>query len=389
MNTQNTKIVLFLSLVLVLTLSACGGEETPTPVIEESISLDHVVAEGHVFPVRDSWLNFSAQGRVAEILVSEGEKVTKDQPLMILADSEKAEASMHAAELALIQAQQDYADFIRTSELAAANAWQTYLDIQTQRGEAEREWEDLDRDYLEDRIDDALIEVRDRESELEDAQEDWEKYEDVDEDNYARQAAEDDLEDAQDYFNEAQRDLEKARREIDRPQADLVAALALEAEAKREYEMWLEGGVDLDQQTLLESRLAAAETSMIAARDMLDNYTLTAPFAGTITDIYLEEGQFVGPEARAAQLADLSEFIIETSDLTELEVVKISPDQTVDIVPDSLPDTLLTGKVEQIGQSFKTQAGDIIYTVTISLDESNVDLRWGMTVELTFHPYFE
>jgi len=132
--------------------------------------------------------------------------------------------------------------------------------------------------------------------------------------------------------------------------------------------MWLEGGVDLDQQTLLESRLAAAETSMIAARDMLDNYTLTAPFAGTITDIYLEEGQFVGPEA---------------------EVVKISLDQTVDIVPDSLPDTLLTGKVEQIGQSFKTQAGDIIYTVTISLDESNVDLRWGMTVELTFHPYFE
>jgi len=296
MNTQNTKIVLFLSLVLVLTLSACGGEETPTPVIEESISLDHVVAEGHVFPVRDSWLNFSAQGRVAEILVSEGEKVTKGQPLMILADSEKAEASMQAAELALIQAQQDNADFIRTSELAAANAWQTYLDFQTQRGEAEREWEDLDRDYLEDRIDDAL-------------QEDWEKYEDVDEDNYARQAAEDDLEDAQDYFNEAQRDLEKARREIDRPQADLVATLALEAEAKREYEMWLEGGVDLDQQTLLESRLAAAETSMIAARDMLDNYTLTAPFAGTITDIYLEEGQFVGPEARAAQLADLSEFI--------------------------------------------------------------------------------
>ena len=270
--------------------------------------------------------------------------------------------------------------------MAAANAWQAYLNIQTQRGDAEREWEDLDHDYLEDRIDDALIEVRDRESELEEAQEDWAKYEDVDEDNYARQAAADDLEDAQEYFNEAQRDLEKARREIDRPQADLDAALASEAEAKREYEMWLEDGVDLDQQTLLESRLAAAEASVIAARDMLDNYTLTAPFAGTVTDIYLEEGQFIGPEARAAQLADLSEFIIETSDLTELEVVKISLDQTVDIVPDSLPDTLLTGKVEQIGQSFKTQAGDIMYTVTISLDESNVDLRWGMTVELTFLP---
>ncbi len=386
MKTHKTKIVLFLSLVLLFALSACGGSETPNPTPMESISLDHVIAEGHIFPVRDSWLNFSAQGRVAEILISEGEKVSKGQPLMILADSEKAEASLQAAELELIQAQQDYDDFIRTSELAAANAWQTYLVIQTQRGEAEREWEDLDHDFLEDRIDDALIEVRDRESELEEAQEDWEKYEDVDEDNYARQAAADDLEEAQEYFNEAQRDLEKARREIDRPRADLDAALAAESEAKREYEMWLDEGIDLDQQSLLESRLAAAEASVIAARDMLDNYTLTAPFAGTVTDIYLEEGQFIGPEARAAQLADLSEFIIETSDLTELEVVKISLDQTVDIVPDSLPDTLLTGKVEQIGQSFKTQAGDIIYTVTISLDESNVALRWGMTVELTFLP---
>jgi len=386
MNTKKTKLILFLSLVLVLILSGCSGEETPTPAPMESISLDHVIAEGHILPVRDSSLNFSTQGRVAEILVSEGEKVTKGQSLMILDDGEKAQASLQAAELELIQAQQDYDDFLRTSEMAAANAWQAYLDIQLQRGEVERIWEDLDRDYLEDRIDDALIEVRDRESELEEAQEDWEKYADVDEDNYARQAAADDLEDAQEYFNEAQRDLEKARREIDRPRADLDAALAAEAEAKREYDMWLEEGIDLDQQTLMESRLAAVEARVIAAQNMLDDYTLSAPFGGTVTDIYLEEGQFIGPEARAAQLADLSEFIIETSDLTELEVVKISPDQKVDVVPDSLPDTLLFGKVEHIGQSFKTQTGDVIYTVTIRLDEGNIDLRWGMTVELTFIP---
>ncbi len=106
----------------------------------------------------------------------------------------------------------------------------------------------------------------------------------------------------------------------------------------------------------------------------------------SVRDIYLEIGQFVGPEARAAQLADLSEFIIKTSDLTELEVVKISVGQIVEVVPDALPDTLLTGKVDRIGQSFNTQAGDIIYTITISLDESDPNLRWGMTVELTFLP---
>ncbi len=125
---------------------------------------------------------------------------------------------------------------------------------------------------------------------------------------------------------------------------------------------------------------------MIAAQDVLDSYTVKAPFSGTVTDIYLEEGQYIGPEARAAQLADLSHFMIETSDLTELEVVKIFAGQTVEIVPDAIPEATLSGIVETIGQSFTSQAGDIIYTVTISLDEDHENLRWGMTVELTFIP---
>lgn len=148
----------------------------------------------------------------------------------------------------------------------------------------------------------------------------------------------------------------------------------------------MEEGFDLDQLSLLESRVIAAEAGVNAARIRLENYTLTAPFAGTVTDIYLEIGQFVGPEAMAIQLADLSEFVIETSDLTELEVVKIYAGQIVEIVPDALPDTLLIGKVEQIGQSFRTQAGDITYKVTIRLDETDPSLRWGMTVELMFLP---
>lgn len=386
MNTHKTKIILFLSLALLFTLSACGGKETPTPEPVESLSLDYVIAEGHVFPARDIWLNFSAQGRVAEILVEAGEKVSRGQVLMRLDNSEGSEAALLAAELELISARQGFDDFTRTAELGSAVAWQAYLNAQTLRGSAEREWEDLNLEYLEDDIDDALIEVRDTESDLDDAREEWEKYQDVDQGNYARQAAEDDLEDAQEDFNEAQRDLEEAIREIDGPRADLDAALAAEAEARRDFEMWLDKGFDLDQFTLLETRVRAAEAGMVAAQSRLDNYTLTAPFSGTVTDIYLEIGHFVGPEARAVLLADLSEFMIETSDLTELEVVKINLGQIVEIVPDALPDTLLTGKVERISESFTTQAGDIIYKVTISLDKSDPSLRWGMTVELTFIP---
>lgn len=384
MNTKKIMIFLGLSLIAIFALSACGGEETPTPVVEQSIGLDYVIAEGHVFPVQHSWLTFAAPGRVAEILVEEGDRVRQDQVLARVGDRESARAGLEAAELELLSAQQAQDAFTRTADLSAAQAWQSYQEAQSLRATLEKAWEKLDLERLEDDIDDALIEVRDREEELEEALEEWEKYQDASETNSSRQAAEDDLEDAQEDYNQALRDLESAQRAIDGPRAALDTALAAEAEALRTFEMWSEDGFNLDQKALLEARLAAAEAGLAAARKALDNYNLKAPFSGTVTDLYLETGQLVGPEVPAAQLADLSEFEIKTSDLSELEVIRIHEGQAVEIVPDALPEVLLMGTVERIGQSFNTQAGDILYTVTISLDETNPDLRWGMTVELTF-----
>lgn len=384
MNKQKLMTAVLLVLAGVFLLSACAEKETPTQEPVADISLDFVVAEGHVLPTRDIHLNFSAQGRVEEIRVQEGERVAQGQVLMQLADREGAEASLRTAELELIRAQQDHADFLRTTDLAAAEAWQTYLNSQLRRAEAERDWEDLNLDRLEEAVDDARIEVREREEDLEDAREELDKYQDVDEENQDRQAADDEVEEAEEELNEARRDLEKAVRDIDSVRAALDAALAAEAEAQRDYELLGDEGSTPDQQAILKTRLSAAEAGLKAARARLDSYTLTAPFAGTVTDVYLEAGQFVGPDAPALQLADLSEFRIETSDLTELEVVKIIEGQTVEIAPDALPGTSLTGQVDRISQSFQTQAGDIIYTVIIRLDETDPDLRWGMTVEVTF-----
>jgi len=379
--------VLFLILLSVgvsLMLSACGGEETPLPTQVEPTGLDAVIVEGRVLPHRDLRLNFSTEGRVAEILVEEGEQVSRGAVLIHLADREQAEAALREAELSLTAAQQELEDLLRLGELETARAWQAYQDAQIRRAEAEREWEDLDIDRLEDEIDDARIEVEEREDDLEDAEEELENYLDVDEDNFLREAAEEDVEQAEEDLNEARRLLEESQREIDSVRAELDAALAAEEEAQREYQLLLEEGVDPDRRRILESRVSAAEAQLAAAENLLDRYTLEAPFAGTVTDIYLEEGQFVHPNVTALQMADLTRFRVETSDLTELEVVRVSPGQEVEIVPDALPNVTLTGRVERISHSFTTQAGDILYTVLIELEESHPDLRWGMTLELTF-----
>ena len=383
MNTQKMKAILFLIVISALILSACGAEETPVPVPVNSVSINAVVAEGHILPAQDVMLKFSARGTVAIILVEEGEEVAKDQIIIQLADQEQAEASLRAAELELTTVQQAYDDFVRTGGLATADAWQSYLAAQIIRAEAEREWEKLNIDDLQDDIDDARADVSDREEDLQDEQDELDKYIDLDEENTKRKNAEDDLEDAQEDLNEALRDLEEAIRDLDEVRADLDSALEVEAEAKRDYEVRAEDGLDPDEKRLLEARLSNAKAQVAAAENILDGYQLKAPFDGTLTDINVEIGQLVGPEQWAAQIADFSEFYVETSDLTELEVVKVYVGQPVEIIPDALPELILDGSVESIGQSFKTQAGDIIYTVKIRLDESDSALRWGMTVEAT------
>ena len=379
------KKLIFILVVFSLLLTACGAEETPTPEVPvDMLSLDDVVSEGRLMPARDVMLYFSARGTVEEILVEEGDAVVKDQVIIRLADREQAEAALRAAELSLTDAQQAYDDFVRTGGLATADAWQAYLDAQIVRADAEREWEDVNVDDLEDKIDDAQAEVNDRQDDLDTAQEDLDKYADLDADNTKRKDAEDAVDAAQDDLNEAQRKLEEVQRELDDPRAALDAALAAEAEAKRDYETRADDGLDPEQKALLEAQLANAKAQVDAAQSSLDGYDLKAPFDGTITDVNVEVGQLVGGEVPAAQIADLSEFHVETSDLTELEVVKVSEGQRVEIVPDALPDLVLDGVVERVAESFRSQAGDIVYAVTIRLEDTDPSLRWGMTVEVTF-----
>jgi len=75
---------------------------------------------------------------------------------------------------------------------------------------------------------------------------------------------------------------------------------------------------------------------------------------------------------------------VETSDLTELEVVKIDPDQPVQLAPDALADLTLTGQVERIRDDYSEKAGDVLYTVRVRLDDPDPRLRWGMTVNAEF-----
>ena len=376
-------ILLLTALTLILT--ACGSEEEmPTPQ-PELLPVEAVIAEGHLVPNNDLTLSFTVRGKVAEILVEEGDMVSEGDALIRLADREQAEAALAAAQLELITAQQAYDDLIRTEGLGRADAWQAFMDAQIVRAEAEREWEDLNVDNIDERIEDREADVKDAKEDLDDAQEEFDKYADLDEDNSKRKDAEDDLEREQENYNEAVRDLEEEIRERDTVRAALDEALSAEAETKRKYELTLDGP-DAEQLAMLEARLNNAKAQVASAENNLANYELKAPFDGEIMDINVSVNEMVGPEGWAIIVADTGQWYIETSDLTELEVVDVAEGQRVDILADALPDDEMSGVVEKISQSFKSQGGDILYTVRIKVNDVDPRMRWGMTVEVTFEP---
>jgi len=369
---KNILILISLITALALFVAACGAEQpaaaTPEPVTAAVASGD-VVAEGRLTPLRGTNLTFQARGVVEEVFVQAGDSVSEGDVLVRLSNAGAVEAQV-------LIAQNAYDSLLRNESGDRARLWQAYMTAQTARAQAEEEWDDLNVDDIEDRIEDLEADVEDARDDLKDAQDEFDKYKDLDEDNSRRTDAEDDLETAQKDLNSAIRALEEEVRERDTVKAAFDAALAAEAEAKYQYEISLDGP-NADQ-------LALAKANLDAAQDALANYVLTAPFSGTVADVNVKVGQQVGPETRAVSLADFSTWTVETTDITELEVVSLAIGQEVSILPDALPELELTGVITEISDAFTQSGGDILYTVRIRVNETDSRLKWGMTVETIF-----
>lgn len=129
-----------------------------------------------------------------------------------------------------------------------------------------------------------------------------------------------------------------------------------------------------------QTALAEAELQVAQAQAALDRTRLLAPFAGTVADITVKENEVVQPGIPVITLADFSGWRVETSDLTELNVVGIARGFPVEIRVDAFPDEPLQGVVSEIAQESALVLGDVTYRVEIDLtDDRDLPLRWGMT----------
>ncbi len=416
---------------------------------------DFVFAEGVVAPLRDANLSLQGGGRIAEILVNEGDAVQVGQPLLRLEATnleiarDQAAAEVALAEAALVAAQMQVAAAEagvdtavtgiseaeaqlalllagpRPEEIAAAefdilatesnvgqaaanqNAALTIRDSQILAAEANAAAKFTVLEAVRDAYDDILndcSEVTNPDGSTTTVC--W-QY------GPTEEAARTQLEQAQLEYEAAQAALNSLRTGPTTGQrlasaGSVVMAQANQGLAEAQLALLLAGpleaqvrqaeiGVELAATAVTQAATAVvqaeagvrqaeavmlqAEAGLASAELALVRMTLQAPFAGTIVALNVVEGELASPGVPVLTLADFSQWRVETTDLTELDVVAINPGDAVAIRIDAVPDKTIQGTIIAIDSVATLSRGDVTYAVTIELaDVSELPLRWGMTV---------
>lgn len=145
-------------------------------------------------------------------------------------------------------------------------------------------------------------------------------------------------------------------------------------------------GIDPAQLAAAEARLASSEAALASAQELVDAHELRSSLAGTITNIALQAGQKIATGQAVFTIADFTRWVVKTDNLTEMDVVNVEVGQKVSVLLDALPGQSLTGEVTHINLFSEEKRGDTTYTVSVVLDQSVPQMRWGMTAAVQFNP---
>ncbi len=342
MNAKTISLLILASLLIGACAPAAAGTTEPTP-LPTVVADETLIAEGRVEPAQYAEIAFNASGAVSEVLVKEGEQVKKGQALIRLGD--ESDTNFAAAQLELVEAQQALNDLTNSG---GADLAQAVIDLK----EAQEAFNRADY-YLRYLQTEQKIPQTETRTVLKETARGYTREYKV---RHFKGPA------PKDWLIEAENDL-------------ALKKAALE-EAQRAYDR-LKGGVDSEQLALLEARLNAARAGVAA-------FTVIAPFDGVVAKLSARPGASINAGEVAVTVADISSWLIKTTDLTEIDVVALSEGQPVTVTLDAIPGATLNGAIESIGQTYEEKQGDVVYAVTVALDEGHPSLRWGMTAVVKF-----
>jgi RND family efflux transporter MFP subunit len=122
-------------------------------------------------------------------------------------------------------------------------------------------------------------------------------------------------------------------------------------QAKRDVgrykKLYSEGAVALSAYETVQLQLEEAEAEFIAATRKYGDTRVKAPFSGTVTSRFVEQGELVQEGKKVAQMVDMSKVKVIIF-VSEREIVKFVPGTLLTITSDLYPGNVFSGKVSSV-----------------------------------------
>jgi len=327
-----------------------------------------VGATGTVRPDQTAMITWQTSGNVDQVYVQVGQVITAGQTLSSLAQSSLPQ-NIILAQSDLTTARRQLDD-LQNSHSATEQALQNLDTSQQAVYDAQRALVRFKQQTYKDDLDNAQQDVVDKKDALDQAQSDFDPYKDWDPSNSTRKTYEQRLTDAQIEYDEAARKVNELELQHQTAQANLDTANAALADAQRLYNR-VKVGPNPDDITVLQSRITAAQAT-------LDMSKLTAPFAGTITEVDVKPGDQVSPGSISFRVDNLDRLLVEVQ-VSEVDINNIQVGQPVDLSFDAILDKQYKGVISQVAPVGTVIQGVVEFNVTVELTDADQNVKPGMT----------
>jgi HlyD family secretion protein len=144
-----------------------------------------------------------------------------------------------------------------------------------------------------------------------------------------------------------------------------------------------ESGGSINWKTLQQYNLSlqAAEISLYRAKQEIMKTAIIAPSDGAVVSVDLKKSYVLSVQdyssKTAVKLVDTSTIRFKGT-VDEIDIIKVKPNEPVNITVDAVPDRTFTGKVKFISP-YGTAVGKVIkFTVLVEMDPVDIQLRGGL-----------
>lgn len=342
-------------------------------------------------------LAFQVSGCVKEVLVEEGQAVSKNQLLAVLKQDE-------------FKAQQEVARAQVNQTLEKLKQLKTVLDLerrvlpaeveraQAAVGSLESQLAELQAGYRAQDVERARLAYQEARFAMEEARKNKVRFDTL----YQKKIiAEKDKDDTDLKFETADKECKRARQafeqmkegyrkeSIDTARSRLAEGKAVLKQARSNLKK-----IETTERQIeaAKAQVQASEASVELARIQLDYTRLRAPFSGILVSRNVEPGEVVSPGREVLSVADLSKVKLKIF-VDETEIGKIIAGQEVEVKIDTFPDRIYTGHVSYISPEAeftpkiiqtRKERVKLVYLVKIVISNPNLELKSGMPADAWF-----